>query len=122
MLRSQLALNLRGIVVIAALMLSGGSACAQGPDIISANGVLPGCINALSDQPNSNLAWETGYCQGIVSTLSYMEDQLCFPKGVTTGQQIRVIVRYINDRPERMHENFKALALEAMKAAWPCKL
>jgi hypothetical protein len=24
-------------------------------------------------------------------------------------------------RPERMHEDFRALAVEAMQKAWPCK-
>ena len=37
-------------------------------------------------------------------------------------QTVRVVVQYIDSRPERMHEDFKKLALEAMKAAWPCKL
>ena len=36
-------------------------------------------------------------------------------------QVIRVIVAYIDKRPERMHEDFALLTLEALKNAWPCK-
>src|SRR4029453_4871755 len=30
-------------------------------------------------------------------------------------------VQYIDARPARMHEDFRILAAEAMRAAWPCK-
>jgi hypothetical protein len=43
------------------------------------------------------------------------------PAGEIHGQSIRVVVKYIDDRPERQHEDFMALALEALRAAWPCK-
>jgi hypothetical protein len=35
---------------------------------------------------------------------------------------VLVVVKYIDERPERMHERFTKLAYEALKAAWPCKL
>jgi Rap1a immunity proteins len=33
---------------------------------------------------------------------------------------VAVVIKYIEARPERMHEPFADLALEALKAAWPC--
>jgi hypothetical protein len=45
----------------------------------------------------------------------------CVPKEVTVGQQIRVITAYIDARPNRLHEDFRELAWEALKDAWPCK-
>jgi hypothetical protein len=38
-----------------------------------------------------------------------------------TGQAVGVVVRYIDQRPERMHEKFMTLALEALQQAWPCR-
>jgi hypothetical protein len=36
--------------------------------------------------------------------------------------QMRVIVmRYLNDTPERWHQNGAKLVLEAFQKAWPCK-
>lgn len=47
---------------------------------------------------------------------------VCIPAGeVTVNQQVRVVVAYIDARPNRLHEDFRILALEALKDAWPCK-
>jgi hypothetical protein len=43
------------------------------------------------------------------------------PQGLTNNQAVAVVIKYIEARPERMHEPFGLLAMEAMKAAWPCK-
>jgi hypothetical protein len=40
---------------------------------------------------------------------------------VTNDQAVAVVIKYIEARPERMHEPFGMLALEALTAAWPCK-
>jgi hypothetical protein len=32
-----------------------------------------------------------------------------------------VVVAYIERRPQRMHEDFGVLAVEALHEAWPCK-
>jgi uncharacterized protein (DUF433 family) len=40
---------------------------------------------------------------------------------VTTDQAVAVVVKYIEARPERMHEQFGDLTFEALTAAWPCK-
>jgi hypothetical protein len=41
--------------------------------------------------------------------------------GVTLGQEVRVVVAYIEARPELMHEPFRMLALEVLRSAWPCR-
>jgi hypothetical protein len=41
-------------------------------------------------------------------------------EGVTQGQAVAVVVKYIEARPERMHESFGKLALLALVTAWPC--
>jgi len=38
----------------------------------------------------------------------------CPPNGVTTVQSVAVVVKYIEARPQRMHEPFGKLALEAL--------
>ena len=44
-----------------------------------------------------------------------------YPKGSTVNQGLRVVVRYIEARPQRMHESFAFLAIEALHNAWPCR-
>jgi hypothetical protein len=44
----------------------------------------------------------------------------CFPPGVTVGQAQSVVVKYLQDNPQRRHENAFALAFWAFADAWPC--
>jgi hypothetical protein len=65
-------------------------------------------------------------CAGKVDGLFYVGRMLppeygsCAPEGVNNKQMVRVVVAYIERRPQRMHENFNRLALEALHEAWPC--
>jgi hypothetical protein len=34
---------------------------------------------------------------------------------------VGVFIASVEARPQRMHEPFRQLALEALRAAWPCK-
>jgi hypothetical protein len=112
-------LSLRKIILIVGLMMVSGGVVAEPENIDSANFIMPGCRD---NQPADNSGYfKSGICYGKVSALAYMQKESCFPRGVTDGQKVRVIVAYIDARPSRLHEDFRILALEAMKAAWPCK-
>jgi hypothetical protein len=105
------------VAILIALMMP-----ARAVDLHSANLVLPGCKGFLdkTSVPAPDEAIMEGYCVGFLEGLGYTTD-FCQPKGVTTNQAVAVVVKYIEARPERMHEDFRALALEALIAAWPCK-
>jgi Rap1a immunity proteins len=110
---------LRGIVLVAAMMASCGVAFAE--DFDSANTMMRGCRELVGDTHNISNIYLRGYCMGIVEALGYRNAMICAPKGATNEQAIRVVVKYIDDQPARLNENFKVLALEALQAAWPCK-
>ena len=88
-----------------------------------ANLILPGCKVFLSaTTPMEHLS--AGRCMGMVEGIAFMgftEHLFCTPKEVTSGQALTVVIRYIEARPERMHEDFQKLALEALRTTWPCK-
>src|SRR5262245_66023343 len=89
----------------------------------SANKFLPGCkayLGTAQVTPKSIEAFLQGRCFGLVEGLQYT-GAFCVPSGVTNNQAVTVVVKYIEARPERMHESFGMLALEALTAAWPCK-
>jgi hypothetical protein len=46
---------------------------------------------------------------------------LDIPEKVTLLQLVRGVIAYIEARPQRMHESFNDLALEALRTAWPCR-
>ena len=45
----------------------------------------------------------------------------CVPKGVRTSQLARVVVKFLNQRPERLHDIAAGLVIEAIGDAFPCE-
>src|SRR5262245_18516067 len=95
----------------------------------SANDMVPNCKKFLAPREgpdNRTPAWGQGVCRGIIPPLNEPSQfspphlRSCSPDGVTSGQAVRVVLAYIERRPQRMHENFKSLAIEALHEAWPC--
>jgi Rap1a immunity proteins len=115
MFRSRLSLS--AFVLTVALVLSGARTFAE--DTSSGNYVMPGCRSLAADKNTDQFL--LGLCSGLIAGVLYNSGDVCMPDGVTHAQERRVVVQYIDSRPARMHEDFRALALEAMKAAWPCK-
>jgi Ssp1 endopeptidase immunity protein Rap1a len=98
---------------------------ASAADTDSANYFLPGCKGILDRKAPSDPseAMRQGLCVGLVVGLVYGAggNHFCQPNGATSDQVVAVVVKYIEARPERMHERFGDLALEALEEAWPCK-
>jgi hypothetical protein len=44
----------------------------------------------------------------------------CVPDEATAGQLAKVVVKFLNDHPERLHEDAFGLIHDAFKAAFPC--
>ena len=100
----------------------------------SANDVLPACKLYLSVLDRHGAAKETeivhlmdaGECLGAVYALLNVSRALteplkfCPPSNAQPDQGVRVVVTYIEKSPERAHDDFTVLALEALRAMWPC--
>lgn len=76
-------------------------------------------------------ALEAGYCLGLLRGLTnmnmvwqqYTKDAsmfFCVPPESKTGQWMRVVVKYLQEHPERLHEEDIALASLALTSAFPC--
>jgi hypothetical protein len=83
---------------------------------------MPGCRDFIADNWGRD-AYQRGKCIGFIAGLIYeaAETSFCLPRGVTYEQGVRLVVAYIEARPQRMHESFGNLAHEALTAVWPCK-
>jgi hypothetical protein len=85
----------------------------------AASFVIPSCREPT--EPGSiGEAFEQGMCIGLLKGLYYLSSDTCIPPAITIGAVARIVVKYIDDRPTRTHEDFRELALEALKTAWPC--
>jgi hypothetical protein len=115
---------LRAIALIAAMAVHCGAVFGQEEIGTSANAVMPGCRNFLVGPYPTNASIAGARCGGLVEGIAYGASAgrfVCAPPTATVGQTVRVVMKYIEDQPERLHENFKLLAYEALRAAWPCK-
>jgi Rap1a immunity proteins len=111
--------------VAAAVFLSASAASAVEDAILSADQMLPACRAFITDNAPSDIdgVFQAGRCIGLMQGLGYPSRLfgVCPPDEVTLAQRTRMAVTYVEARPERMHEDFRALAVEAMQKAWPCK-
>ena len=100
---------IRAFLVALALLGATLSAVADGIDD------LPGCKAAIGR--------DAGFCMGIVDGLMWSLPGwgvVCLPKGVTTEQGLKVLVKYMDDHPEELQERTEQLATSAFINAWPC--
>lgn len=115
------------VLVGAILSLLPVSSAAEEP-ALSGEVLLRHCESALQDRtPRS---FEAGVCVGILQTLTYIQPLLdptygkaryCLPEGFSNEQEVRVVVAYSQAHPERLQEEGRTLALDALHEAFPCK-
>jgi hypothetical protein len=96
--------------------------------VLSGEVLLKHCESALQErEPRS---FEAGICVGILETLRYIQPLLdpkygkagyCLPQGLASEQEVRVVVTYLQSHPERLQEEGRTLALDALHEAFPCK-
>lgn len=89
-------------------------------DVSSASYIMTGCRSFIARSGDLGTAYASGLCAGKVEAVAVFDSGICFPSEATVGQMIRVVVRYIELRPARLHENFMILARDAMREVWPC--
>lgn len=117
----------RKVIIGSALALTVSTASAAQSD--SANAILPDCRSLIDiregrERINSLNAYGAGYCAGMLNVVGYTinpEQCIDLPDHATVGQMARVIIRYIEARPQEMHRPFLVLVWEALRDAWPNK-
>ncbi len=59
------------------------------------------------------------YVTGVFDTLQLLQ-AVCAPAGVTNDQASRVVLKFLRDNPQRLHEHRVVLTVEALVRACPC--
>lgn len=104
---------------MAAAMMSHPQRASAEEDFDSAEYIMPGCRQFV--QEKTQFFFLDGNCNGILETLRFMSPDICAPPGSTLVEAARIVVQYIDQRPNRLSENFRELALEALTEAWQCR-
>ena len=86
---------------------------------ITGNTMLPRCREAAIGKVDS---WAGGYCVGALVGMAFAAAgrEICRPSGASPQQMAKVVVRFMEQHPERLHESFLALAATALFSAFPC--
>jgi Rap1a immunity proteins len=116
--------------LIAGLMLivcaNQGTAQTDLETALSANFTMPGCREARpAATGEQDYLFLQGLChgklQGVVDTAQAAR-AICPHGGVADyDQALRAVVQFIDARPNQGNQRFTKLALEALRAAWPCR-
>ena len=81
-------------------------------------------------QGHAPQSFEAGVCVGTLQTLRYIQPLLdpkygkadyCLPPGLPSEQEAQVVVTYLQSHPERLQEEGRTVALDALHQAFPCK-
>jgi hypothetical protein len=115
---------MRFIIILVFLACMITDVIAQDTD--SANHIMNGCRTYIRSETRVDQLWPEGRCVGMVQavvgvgTVLQQSHRFCPPTGFTLGQAVRVVLSYIDGMPNRTHEPFLKLMLEALAKAWPC--
>lgn len=75
-----------------------------------------------NSRPGAN-SYKAGLYHGYVLSIAETSQGAvwCTRSGITQGQVLAVSSKYLNDNPEKLHQDANALILEALPKAFPCK-
>jgi hypothetical protein len=90
----------------------------------SGNDMLTPCKQFVNGEA---FGFREGLCAGAVTSLNFIssiyppQHRFCAPVEVTNNQLVRVVVAFMEANPARLHEDYRSLAMQALRQAWPCK-
>ncbi len=93
-------------------------------EIKSATAMLPHCAAGLAPDAQDIAG---GRCAGIMATLSFVSRVLpdnlkfCHPSATTPEQMLQVITSFVEANPDAGAQDFRLVALAAMRQKWPCQ-
>jgi hypothetical protein len=120
------------VILIVLVLLIPGWCYADGNKLLKQCGLAVSHMDGVKTKPNLESAGEMSFCLGFMQGITNMnllyqqvlksDAQFCLPEhGITNGQAARIIVKYLRNYPEDLHEDEFVLAALAFKDAFPCK-
>jgi hypothetical protein len=109
-------------ISLVALALNVSVAFAQDTD--GAQAMLPHCMAALKPDAQSSTG---SRCMGIIATLSFVSRVLpdnlkfCHPNTATPEQILQAVSSFMDANPDAVGQDFRLVALAAMRNKWPCQ-
>lgn len=121
-------------IAIMVSLIGARPAIAQAPNgQVSGSQLQEMCKDILKDTQKDQ--FQAGRCMGFVRAVleseqvfvlltsrnsNYEQIFYCAPRGVTEGQVLQVVAKFLNNHPERLQQWAVTLILHAMHDAFPC--
>ncbi|MES1993759.1 MAG: Rap1a/Tai family immunity protein [Pseudomonadota bacterium] len=76
----------------------------------------------VQDETQGGNYFQSGLFRGYIGGVVDVGDGIlfCIPTGVTRGQYVAVVAKYIKAHPEKWNQDASALVVNAMTKAFPC--
>lgn len=90
---------------------------------VSGNKLLQTCDSNENGALNSCYGYIAGandYQQAMVGWGYIDKPPYCLSESVTTDQLVKVVTKYLNERPEKLHLDAGSLVANALNNAFPC--
>jgi Rap1a immunity proteins len=90
----------------------------------SVQSILPHCAAGVTADAQDVTG---GRCAGILATLSFVSRVLpddlkfCHPSAATPEQMVQVVAGFVEANPDAAAQDFRLVALAAMRDKWPCQ-
>jgi hypothetical protein len=116
----------RVLLIICVLAVSVGSWGQSANDSNSGNHLLQVCLPEVRSLDNPSLPqnaselFNEGYCLGFVEGVAEASHSVCLPTGVQPRQAVRIVVKFLQDHPEKLNLYGAILADTALSQAFPC--
>lgn len=118
------------IVLLVVVGFAVPSAC-QTETLFSGEGLLNACT--AHEQPDGSM-YRSGLCMGFIVGIVSEHDiwlsevptahgslHFCIPPDVSNGQLVKVVKKYLEDNPGKLHLRVEFLVQKALSQAFPCK-
>ena len=106
-------------------VFSVGSSSVPQQDVTSGTWLLGSCqitVKATDDrtfQENDLESFRDGFCRGMIEGVSKASPRVCL-YDVTYAQEVRIVLKYLQDHPEEIHQRNTILVDKALSKAFPC--
>ncbi len=94
------------------------------------------CQAAIAPGPNVNDAMDGSHCLGYISGVAFsisMWEEInkanslgtdtvpaCLPDHGTAKEYVKIVLRYLDQNPDKLHEGYGLLVFFALRIAYPC--
>lgn len=122
-------MSLVRLLWIAPILLFPLAASADGNKFLEQCQAAESFLDKKQSRNETSAAYCFGLLEGVRETMQYLNELLeprarvvCWPpKGINNAQSVRVVLKYMRDNPNKLHEDPVFLTMMSFRDAFPCK-